>query len=748
MSRLTLARFVDAAAGKLRSATPTDELPFIPSTDSRSLRPGQSFVALRGEHYDGHHYIQAALDAGAAALVVDQPEQVPAGVAVPVVVVEDTKTAYLLGAAAARRRAARTTLLAITGSVGKTTTKTFAAQLIGRYRRVIAAPYNENNELGVAHLCYAIGDGVDVAIAEFGARHPGEIAQLVHIAAPDVGVLVNVGEAHMEFFESREQLARTKFAIFSGGARAVCNAGDEWTRRLAAEAGLAERAMWVRLCGEPETAGLALEAGEPRDGRVALSLGASHAFARWHLVGEHHLRDAMLAAAAAVQCGLSFEEAIEGLGDLRLPPGRFELHTLAQGATAVYDAYNASPTSVKHALHTFTALPGRRHIAVLGSMAELGSAARVGHEGTGAEAARAGVDELYCGGDHAQTLAQGALAAGLAPTAVHTYVTNAEIAQTLNERLREGDVVLLKGSRVQRMEEILDALLSARSSATPTANAFASPHGEISGDLGLAVPSAALAASEGSSFGVGRSAFRALHVDQTPSFKIEGEGVPEGIVALPVRTPLVKSGDDIARLVADAVRGIAAPGDVVCVSETAVAIAQGRSIRAEAIRPSLLARVLADHAGSYATMAQPESVQLVIENVGAAKVMAAAIAGAAGRLVGRHGDFYRMLGSAVAEIDGYTGTMPPYERHIVLGPQEPQAVAEAIARASGAHAAVVDANDLHKAEVLGASPLVNVEIVRMCLMGNPHGNSDQQTPVVVLKHRAPDGAQNRSPLHE
>jgi hypothetical protein len=184
----------------------------------------------------------------------------------------------------------------------------------------------------------------------------------------------------------------------------------------------------------------------------------------------------------------------------------------------------------------------------------------------------------------------------------------------------------------------------------------------------------------------------------------------------------------------------------VCVSETAVAIAQGRSIRAEAIRPSLLARVLADHAGSYATMAQPESVQLVIENVGAAKVMAAAIAGAAGRLVGRRGDFYRMLGSAVAEIDGYTGTMPPYERHIVLGPQEPQAVAEAIARASGAHAAVVDANDLHKAEVLGASSGVNVETVRVCLMGNPHGNSDQQTPVVVLKHRASGGAQTQSPL--
>ncbi|MBV8172389.1 MAG: coenzyme F420-0:L-glutamate ligase, partial [Candidatus Eremiobacteraeota bacterium] len=489
--------------------------------------------------------------------------------------------------------------------------------------------------------------------------------------------------------------------------------------------------------------------GEPRGGAVALSLGASHAFAHWHLVGEHHLRDALLAAGAAIQCGLRFEEAIEGLGDLRLPPGRFELHTLPQGATAVYDAYNASPTSMKHALHTFASLPASRHIAVLGSMAELGSAARIGHESTGAEAARAGVDELYCGGDHAQTIAQGALAAGLAPTAVHTYVTNAEIAQTLNERLRNGDMVLLKGSRVQRMEEILNALLSARPSALPTANARAAPRGEISGESPLAAPSVAFAASEGAALGVGRPAVRTLPGHQGASFHVEGDGAPEGVVALPVRTPLIESGDDIARLVADSVRGIAGPDDVVCVSETAVAIAQGRSIRAEAIRPSLLARVLADQAGSYATMSQPESVQLVIENVGAAKVVAAAIAGAAGRLIGRRGDFYRMLGAAVAEIDGYTGTMPPFERHIVLGPEQPQAVAEAIARECGAHAAVVDANDLHKAEVLGASALVNVETVRLCLMGNPHGNGDQQTPVVVLKYRAAasGGAAGASPLH-
>ncbi|MBV8083131.1 MAG: coenzyme F420-0:L-glutamate ligase [Candidatus Eremiobacteraeota bacterium] len=228
---------------------------------------------------------------------------------------------------------------------------------------------------------------------------------------------------------------------------------------------------------------------------------------------------------------------------------------------------------------------------------------------------------------------------------------------------------------------------------------------------------------------------------------VDAPELPQYISALPVRTPIVKSGDDVARLVAECVRGIASPDDVVCVSETAVAIAQGRSIPAEAIRPSALARLLADQAGSYATMSQPESVQLVIEQVGTARVVAAAVAGAAGRLIGRRGDFYRLLGSAVAEIDGYTGTMPPYERHIVLGPLEPDAAAAQIAKACGAYVAIVDANDLHKAEVLGASDGVIADSVRQCLLGNPHGNSDQQTPLVVLKYRPAQGSPAASPLH-
>lgn len=230
------------------------------------------------------------------------------------------------------------------------------------------------------------------------------------------------------------------------------------------------------------------------------------------------------------------------------------------------------------------------------------------------------------------------------------------------------------------------------------------------------------------------------------SFTLELDSLPPRIVAIPVRTPLIKEGDDLPAVVCESLRGMISAADVVCVSETAVAIAQGRSIRAEAIRPGRLARMLSRRAGSYATVNQPESMQLVLESAGAWKVLTAAAAAAAGRLIGRRGDFYRILGSEVAEVDGYTGTMPPYERHIVLGPEDPAGAAEAIALACAANACIVDANDLGKAEILGASASVNQAAVRMCLVCNPAGNADEQTPVVLLKYRPLRGSPARSPL--
>lgn len=220
------------------------------------------------------------------------------------------------------------------------------------------------------------------------------------------------------------------------------------------------------------------------------------------------------------------------------------------------------------------------------------------------------------------------------------------------------------------------------------------------------------------------------------SLAVKRPEVPPGLVAIPVRTRLVREGDDIAALVAGAVQGIARPGDVIAISETAVAIAQGEFVVAEHIRPSRLAYALSRRAGALATVSQPESLQLVIDQVGSWRVCYAAAMHVAGRIFGKRGLFYEVMGEAIAAIDGYTGTMPPYERAIVFAPRDPDGVCENIATATGVACVVVDANDLEKAKVLGASSGVDRALVEAALLDNPHGNGDEQTPVVVLKWRA------------
>jgi len=212
--------------------------------------------------------------------------------------------------------------------------------------------------------------------------------------------------------------------------------------------------------------------------------------------------------------------------------------------------------------------------------------------------------------------------------------------------------------------------------------------------------------------------------------------LPPGLVAIRVRTRLVRPGDDLVAVIAEAVSGIARAGDVVAVSETAVAIAEGEFVPAEFVRPSRLAYALSRRAGALATVNQPESMQLVIDRVGVWRVVQATAAHVLGRLRGRRGAFYEVMGDAITAIDGYTGTMPPYERAIVFAPRNPNAFSSGFASRTGIACAVVDANDLQKAKVLGASPGVNRTAIEQALLDNPHGNGDEQTPVVVLKWRA------------
>lgn len=423
-------------------------------TDTRALKAGETFLALRGERYDGHNFIERAVAAGAAAVIADDERALVPGVTV--LLVHETLAAYLALASAARERFTGK-VVAITGSTGKTTTKVLAAQLLERRYRVLSSPGNENNEIGVAKLLLAASnDADDVLVVEMGARKYGDVAVLVAVARPHAGVLTNVGEAHLEIMGSRERLAETKWAMFSLGARAVLNLSDEVSRERAPT--LSQPPRWF-YAGDRE-----LEMERPLSallggGRLLVldASGKRHERAvDVRLAGSHNRANLAAAIAVALEFGVPLDDVADAVPSLSLPPGRFE--RLALGSVQlIFDAYNASASGTIAALDAFAGEPARHRIAVLGGMAELGTEAPALHERVGAHAASS-VDWLLAGGEFAQETERGARDAGLARQRIVRYATNHDAAQWLRAHVAHDDVVLLKGSRKYQMEEIVEEL--------------------------------------------------------------------------------------------------------------------------------------------------------------------------------------------------------------------------------------------------------------------------------------------------
>jgi UDP-N-acetylmuramoyl-tripeptide--D-alanyl-D-alanine ligase len=424
------------------------------ATDTRTLRQGDTFLALRGERFDGHAFLDEARAKGAAAFVVERADAISADT--PALVVRDTKRAYMDLAGAARALYTGR-VAAITGSAGKTTTKELLAQLVCAHygaEHVLASPANENNEIGVSKLLLSSSAQHEVLVIEMGARHEGEIAELVQIAHPHIGVLTNIGEAHLEIFGSRERLARTKWGLFSQGARAVLNADDSESA-LRAPA-LPAPPLWFGI-GEPRVAGVWLV-----DERTLLVRNSeTEQFAvDVRLPGRHNRANLAAAIAAALLLDVPPETIVDAIPGLKLPAGRYETIAVQGKPRLIYDAYNANTSGMLAALDAFAAEQAARRIAVLASMAELGSDAPAMHERVGAHAARCGVDMLLVGGDFAECIAQGALASGLPRERIVPFADNEHAAAWLREHARADDAVLLKGSRKYKMEEIIRELLA------------------------------------------------------------------------------------------------------------------------------------------------------------------------------------------------------------------------------------------------------------------------------------------------
>jgi UDP-N-acetylmuramoyl-tripeptide--D-alanyl-D-alanine ligase len=454
---LSLAEIAEVVGGQTHDIPdPTVQVTGPVVRDSREAGPGSLFVAFAGERADGHDFAAAVVEAGAVAVLGTRP------VGVPAIVVDDVQSA--LGALArhvVRRLGA--TLVALTGSAGKTSTKDLIAQVLQRKAPTVFTPGSLNNEIGLPLTALSATEETRFLVLEMGARGIGHISYLTNLTPPKIGLVLNVGSAHIGEFGGREQIAQAKGELVESlpeDGTAVLNADDPYVRAMASRT----KAKAV-FFGESDEADVRAEnvrltdTGQPAF-RLHTPSGASDVTMR--LYGEHHVSNALAAAAVAHELGMSADEIAVALSEAgSLSRWRMEVTERPDGVTVVNDAYNANPESMKAALRALVAIgKGRRTWAVLGKMAELGDEALAEHDAVGRLAVRLNVSKLVAvGGREAAWLQLGAYNEGSwGEESVHVSDAQAAV-DLLRSELRPGDVVLVKASRSVGLESVAQALL-------------------------------------------------------------------------------------------------------------------------------------------------------------------------------------------------------------------------------------------------------------------------------------------------
>ena len=423
------------------------------STDSRTITEGDVFVALTGDKFDGHHYLRQVSAAGAAAVIVSQLPEGWDSLSAAVIQVPDT-LAGLQKLAHDYRAWHKPYVVGITGSNGKTSTKDLTCQVIAARYQVCATEGNLNNHIGLPLSILKLRSGDTCGVFEMGMNHPGEIAPLAAIAAPDAAIITNVGVAHIEYMGSREAIAQEKGmlaeAVKEEGV-VVLNANDDFTPSIAARCHA--RVLQAGI-GKGDVAASDLLV-RPEGTSFTLDFSGTRIATFLPLPGEHMVANAALAAAVAWHAGVSPEQIVTALASVRISKGRLETKQI-NGVTFVDDSYNANPDSMKAGLRTLAGLPGTgRRIAVLGRMGELGAHAEEGHREVGRQAAALNLDAVLTVGSEASLISEAAAAASSGRQTTAHFPTHEACAAHLQSHLRAGDLVLIKGSRSSQMERVL-----------------------------------------------------------------------------------------------------------------------------------------------------------------------------------------------------------------------------------------------------------------------------------------------------
>ena len=451
MNKLSLSQVAKLAEANLESGDGKVSIERI-STDSRTIKKGELFVALRGENFDGHKFVEDVARAGAAGAIVDGDWNGKVSATFAIIRARDTLIAYQ-NVAGNYRKSLPLKVLAITGSNGKTSTKDFAASVLGRKFRVTKTQGNFNNHVGLPRTILEANSEHEMAVWEIGMNHPGEVAPLAKIAAPDAAIVTNIGVAHIEFMGSREAIAHEKGELaeaVNASGTVILNADDRFSEEIAKRT----RARVV-LAGINNGVLRATDIEQTANGSEFTILeGAHRCRAQLSVPGLHMVQNALLAVAAGRAFGLPLEECAIGLATAPLTKARLQIKEI-NGVQFLDDSYNANPDSMKAALRTLIELSadGKR-IAVLGEMRELGTEAQSGHEEVGQEAAALGIDQLIGIGEMGGVIANAAKRAGLEKS--NTVASTSEAAELLANIAGPGDLILIKGSRLARTEEVIE----------------------------------------------------------------------------------------------------------------------------------------------------------------------------------------------------------------------------------------------------------------------------------------------------
>jgi len=453
MRRCTLEEVARFSGGRVIKGDPTLPVERL-HTDTRSLVAGDCFVALSGDRFDGHEFVREVRDRGAVAslvsnrLIPDLPDDLG------LVEVPNTLEALQLFAATYRRLLPVRTI-GVTGSSGKTSTKELIAAVLRTRFKTKATEGNLNNHIGVPLTLIGLDESDEYGVIEMGMNHPGEIAPLVKMAMPEIGVISSIGSAHIEFFHNQAAIADEKSELISAlpaHGHAILNSDDEWSRYISHRSNAP--VIWV---GEGEHS--TWRAEELQITTVGLSFKMIHGddsvMVRLPVFNRVMVGNALLAAAVGQVCGLSLDEIAQGLESVKLPGARMQV-VQARGAWIINDAYNANPDSMKAAIMALKEFPGaQRRLAVLGSMGELGQHAAELHRAVGKFAAQQNIDFFLAVGPHAEAYCTGAISGGLDRNKTAVAFDAEEATSGLLTRMQEGDAVLVKGSHFMGLERLV-----------------------------------------------------------------------------------------------------------------------------------------------------------------------------------------------------------------------------------------------------------------------------------------------------